>query len=122
LESEDLGQQLLGRDLELPTVGPDRFLKHFLCRGRQAEAIFLRDVSNPRLLRDGAHRQWGSVGAGPQTQGAQGFVIERLKGLASLLQAHAQHDFDRGILQQGKQEVIGASSAITSATSLLTGP
>ena len=106
----------------LPAVGLDRFLKHFLCRGRHAEAIFLRDVSDPRLLRHGAHRQWGSVGAGPQAQGAQGFVIERLKGLASLLQAHAQHDFDRGILQQGEQDVIGASSAITSATSLLTGP
>jgi hypothetical protein len=39
-----------------------------------------------------------------------------------LLQAHAQHDFDRGILQQAEQDVIGASSAITSATGLLTGP
>ena len=67
-------------------------------------------------------RQWGGVGAGPQSQGTQGFVIERLKGLASLLQAHAQHDFDRGIFKQGEQDVIGASSAITSATSLLTGP
>ena len=45
LESEDLGQHLLGRDLEPPTVGLRRFLKHFLCRGRHAEAIFLRDVS-----------------------------------------------------------------------------
>ena len=122
LESEDLGQHLLGRDLELPAVGLDRFLKHFLCRGRHAEAILFRDVSDPRLLRHGAHRQWGSVGAGSHAQGTQGFVIERLKGLASLLQAHAQHDFDRGILQQGEQDVIGASSAITSATSLLTGP
>src|SRR5580693_2708995 len=43
-------------------------------------------------------------------------------GLASLLQGHAQGDFDRGILQQGEQEVIGAGSAITSATGLLTGP
>src|SRR5271169_4660154 len=43
-------------------------------------------------------------------------------GLASLLQAHAQHGFDRGILQQGEQDVIGAGSAITSATGLLTGP
>ena len=48
-------------------------------------------------------------------------MIERLEGLASLLQAHAQHGFDRGIFKQGEQEVIGASSAITSATSLLTG-
>jgi hypothetical protein len=61
------------------------------------------------------------VGAGPQAQGTQGFVIERRKGLASLLQVHAQHGFDRGILEQGEQEVIGARSAITSATSLLTG-
>jgi hypothetical protein len=38
-----------------------------------------------------------------------------------LLQAHAQHDFDRGILEQGEQEVIGAISAITAATSLLSG-
>jgi hypothetical protein len=30
LESEDLGQHLLGRDLELPAIGPDRVLKHFL--------------------------------------------------------------------------------------------
>src|SRR6185437_12210968 len=122
LEGEDLGQHLLGCDLELPAVGPGRFLKHFLCRGRHAEAIFFRDVSDRRLLRHGAHRQWGSVGAGPQAQGTQGFLIERLKGLASLLQAHAQHGFDRGILQQGEQEVIGAGSAITSAASLLTGP
>src|SRR5580698_7889031 len=63
LESEDLGQHLLGRDLEPPTVGLRRLLKHFLCRGRDAEAIFLRDVSDPRLLRYGAHGQWGSVGA-----------------------------------------------------------
>src|ERR1700722_11562586 len=122
LESEDLGQHLLGCDLEPPAVGPGRLLKHLLCRRRHAEAIFFRDVSEPRLLRHGAHRQRGSVGAGPQAQGAQGFVIEGLKGLAGLLQAHAQHDFDRGILQQGEQEVFGASSAITSATSLLTGP
>jgi hypothetical protein len=122
LEGEDLGQHLLGRNLELPAVGPGRFLKHFLCRGRHAEAIFFRDVSDPRLLRHGAHRQRGSVGAGPQAQGTQGFVIERLKSLAGLLQVHAQHDFDRGILQQGEQEVIGASPAITSAASLLTGP
>ena len=76
LESEDLGQHLMGRDLGLPAVGPDRILKHFLCRGRHAEAIFFRDVSEPRLLRHGAHRQWGSVGAGPDAQGTQGFVIE----------------------------------------------
>jgi hypothetical protein len=38
-----------------------------------------------------------------------------------LLQAHAQYGFDRGILEQGEQDVIGAVSAITSATSLLTG-
>ena len=43
-ESEDLGQHLLSRESELPTVGLDRFLKHFLCRGSHAEAIFLRDV------------------------------------------------------------------------------
>src|ERR1700733_7426842 len=122
LESEDLGQHLLGRDIEPPAIGLRRFLKHFLCRGRHAEAIFFRDVPDPRLLRHGAHRQRGSVGGGPQAQGTQGFAIERLKGLASLLQAHAQHDFDRGILQQGEQEVVGARSAITSATSLLTGP
>src|ERR1700722_20047044 len=122
LESEDLGQHLLGCDLEPPAVGPGRLLKHLLCRRRHAEAIFFRDVSEPRLLRHGAHRQRGSVGAGPQAQGAQGFVIEGLKGLAGLLQAHAQRDFDRGILQQGEQEVIGSGSAITSATSLLTGP
>ena len=42
-------------------------------------------------------------------------------GLAGLLQAHAQGDFDRGILHQGEQDVIGASPAITSAASLLTG-
>ena len=48
-------------------------------------------------------------------------MIERLKGLASLQQVHPQHDFDRGILEQGEQEVIGAIAAITSATSLLTG-
>src|SRR5580693_3698885 len=41
-------------------------------------------------------------------------------GDASLLQAHAQHDFDRWILEQGEQDVIGTSSAITSSTSLLT--
>ena len=121
LESEDLGQYLLGRDIEPPTVGLRRFLKHFLCRGRDAEAILLRDISDPRLLRHGAHRQWGSVGARPQAQGAQGFLIERLKSLASLLQTHAQHVFDRGILEQSEQDVIGAISAITSATSLLTG-
>src|SRR5580700_10644214 len=103
------------------TLGLVRLLKHFLCRGRHAEAIFFHDVSDPRLLRHGAHRQWGRVRARPQAQGAQGFVIERLQGLASLLQAHAQHDFDRGILEQGEQDVIGARSAITSATSLLTG-
>jgi hypothetical protein len=111
LESEDLGQHLLGRDLEPPTVGLRRLLKHFLGRGGHAEAIFSHDVSDRRLLRHGAHRQWGSVGAGPQAQGAQRFAIERLKGLASLLEAHAQHDFDRGFLQQGEQDVIGASSA-----------
>jgi hypothetical protein len=49
-------------------------------------------------------------------------VIERLKGLASLLQAHVPHDFDRGIVQQCEQFVIGASLAITSATSFRTGP
>ena len=38
----------------------------------------------------------GASSTGPQAQGTQGFLIERLKGLASLLQAHAQHDFDRG--------------------------
>ena len=76
----------------------------------------MRDVSEPRLLGHSTHRQLGSVGAGPQAQGTQGFAIERIKGLASLLQAHAQHDFDRGILEQGKQDVIGARSAITSAT------
>ena len=116
LENEDLGQHLLGRDLEPPTVGLRRFLKHFLCRGRHAEAIFLHDVSERRLLRHGAHRQWGSVGAGPQAQGAQGFLIERLKGLAGLLQAHAQHDFDRGILQQGEQKVIAELAPITSCS------
>src|ERR1700722_7448807 len=120
LESEDLGQHLLRRDLGLPAIGLDRILEHFLCRWRHAESIFLRDVSDPRLLRHGAHRQFGSVGARPEAEGAQGLVIERLKGLASLLQAHAHHDFDRGILEQGKQDVIGASSAITSATGLLT--
>jgi hypothetical protein len=59
-------------------------------------------------------------GPRPQAQGGQGFVIERLEGPASLLQAHAQHDFDGGILEQGKQHVIGAGSAITTATRLLT--
>src|SRR5580692_10249006 len=122
LESEDLGQHLLARDIEPPAVGLRRVLKHFLGRGRHAEAIFLHDVQERRLLRHGAHLQRGSVGAGPQAQGAQGFAIEGLKGLASLLQAHAQHGFERGILEQGEQEVIGAASAITSATSLLTGP
>ena len=58
---------------------------------------------------------------GPQAQGTQGFVIERLMGLASLLQAHAQHGFDRGILQQGEQDVIGAGPAITPAAGLLAG-
>src|ERR1700749_1969441 len=38
----------------------------------------------------------------------------------SLRRGHAQGAFDRGILQQGEQDVIGASSAITPATSLLT--
>src|ERR1700740_2606862 len=42
-------------------------------------------------------------------------------GMASLLQNHAQGDFDRGILQQGEQEVIGAGPAITPAAGLLTG-
>jgi len=37
-----------------------------------------------------------------------------------LLQAHAQGDFDRGVLEQGEQEVIGAGSAITPSTGLLT--
>src|SRR5580704_6671637 len=37
------------------------------------------------------------------------------------MQAHAQQDFDRRILQQGEQDVIGARSAVTSATSFLTG-
>jgi len=55
-ESQDLGQHLLGRDLELPAVGPGRFLKHFLCRGRHAEAILFRDVLERRLLRHGADR------------------------------------------------------------------
>src|ERR1700722_11294860 len=103
------------------TLGLVPPLEHSLRRGSHAGAILLRDVSDPRLLRHSAHRQWGSVGAGPQTHGAQGFVIERLKALASLQQAPAQHDFDRGILEQGEQDVIGAGSAITSATSLLTG-
>jgi hypothetical protein len=80
----------------------------------------LSDVSEPWLLRYGAHRQWGSVGAGLQAKGTQGFVIERRKGLASLWQVYAQDGFNRGILEQGEQEVIGARSAITSATSLLT--
>jgi hypothetical protein len=48
-------------------------------------------------------------------------VIERLVGLASLLQVYAQQGLDRGIVHQGEQEVIGASSAITPATSFLTG-
>jgi hypothetical protein len=121
LESEDLGKHLLNGDLGFPAIGLDRPLKHLLCRGRHPEAISLRDVSDPGLLRHGAHRQCGSVGARPHTQGTEGFLIERIKGLSSLLQANSQHDFDRGILQQGEQEVIGASSAITSATSLLTG-
>src|SRR5580700_8326051 len=121
LESEDLGQHLLGRDLELAAVGPDRILKHFLCRGRQTEVIFCRNIPEPRLLGDGAHRQCGSVGAEDHAQGNQGFVIERLLDLASLLQGHAQGDFDRGILQQREQEVIGAGSAITPAAGLLTG-
>src|SRR5271170_3614532 len=43
-------------------------------------------------------------------------------GLASLLQAHAQHGFGRGIFQQGEQEVIGAGPAIPSAAGLLAGP
>ena len=122
LEREDLGQHLLGRDLQLPTIRLGRSLKHFLGRRGDAQAIFLHEVPDRRLPGHGAHWQWRSVGAGPQAQGAQGLVIERLKGLASLLQVHAQHGFDRGILKQGEQEVIGAGSAITSATSLLTGP
>jgi len=56
----------------------------------------------------------GCVGAETQAQGTQGFVIERLKSQASLLQAHAQQGFDRGFLEQGEQDVIGAISAITS--------
>ena len=123
MEREDLGQHLGAGDLELPmTLGLVRILEHFLCCRRHAEAISFRDVSDPRLLRHGAHRQRGSVRAGTQTQGGQGFAIERLKGLASLLQAHAQHGFDRWILEQGEQDVIGAGPAITSATSLLAGP
>src|SRR5581483_907122 len=122
LESEDPGQYLLGRDLGLAAIGLDRFLEHFLRRGRHAEAVFVHDVSERRLLRHGARRQRGSVGAGPHAQGTQGFLIERRKGLASVLQAHAEHGLDRGILQQCEEEVIGAGSAITSATRLLTGP
>ena len=57
------------------------------CRRRHAEAILLCDVSDPRLLRYGAHRQFGGVEPGLQTQGDQGFVIERLKGRVSLQQA-----------------------------------
>ena len=121
LESEDLGQHLLARDIEPSTVGLRRVLKHFLGRGRHAEAIFFRDVSERRLLRHGAHRQRRSVGARPQAQSTQGFLIERLMGLASLLQGHAQHGFDRGILQQGEQDVIGASPAVTSAAGFLAG-
>ena len=86
-----MGQHLPGRDLGLPAIGLDRILKNFSLPRRDAEAIFFRDVSDPRLLRHGAHRQFGSVGAGRQAQGTQGFVIERVKGLASLLQAHVQH-------------------------------
>ncbi len=121
MERKDLGEHLLGRDLQPAPVGLRCFLQNFLCRGRQAEAILLRDVSNPRLLGYGAHRQWGSVGTGLQAQGTQGIVIERREGLAGLLQAHSQHIFDQGILEQGEQEVIGANSAITSATSFFTG-
>src|ERR1700685_1541658 len=76
LESEDLGQHLLSRDLGFPAIGLDRILKYFLRYGRHAESIFLCDVSEPRLPRHGAHRQWGSVGGGAQAHGAQGFVIE----------------------------------------------
>src|SRR5580704_15439424 len=72
LESEDLGQHLLARDIEPPAVGLRRVLKHFLGRGRHAEAIFSRDVSERRLLRHGAHRQRRSVGARPQAQSTQG--------------------------------------------------
>src|ERR1700733_6705630 len=42
-------------------------------------------------------------------------------GLASLLRGHSQHGFDRGILQQGEQAVIGASPAAAPAASLLPG-
>jgi hypothetical protein len=111
-----------GGDLESSTVALGRSFEHFLCRARDAEAIFLHDVSERRFPRHGAHRQWWSVGAGRQAQGAQGLVIERLEGLAGLLQADAQHGFDRRILEQGEQEVISVGSAVTSATSLLTGP
>lgn len=61
----------------------------------------------------------GNVDAGLHAQGTQGFLIEGVKDLASLLQAHAQDALDRGIRQQAEQDVIGAGSAVTSAMSLL---
>ena len=93
----------------------------FFAAGVMRRRSLLIHVSDLRLLRDRAHRQWGSVGAGPQAEGAQGFMVERLEGLASFRQAHVQRDFDRGVLQQGEQEVIGTCSPVTSATSFLTG-
>src|ERR1700733_5869718 len=44
LESEDLGQYLLGGAESPPAVGLGPFLNHFFSRGRHAEAIFLHDV------------------------------------------------------------------------------
>jgi len=112
----------LSRNLGLPAIWLDGILKHFLCRRRDAEAILLRHVSDPRLVWHCTHRKWRSVGARCEAQGSQGFAIERLEGLASLLQVDAQHDFDRRILEQGEQKVIGAISAVTSAASLFAGP
>jgi hypothetical protein len=77
LEGEDLRDYLGSGDLEFPmTLGLVSLLQHFLCCGRHAEAIFFSDVSDSRLLRDGAHRQWGSIAARPQAQGAESFAIE----------------------------------------------
>jgi len=45
----------------------------------------------------------GGVGAGPHAQGAQSFVIERLKGLASLLQLTPNTTSIEGSSKQGEQ-------------------
>jgi len=46
VESEDLGQHLLGRDLGLPAHGLDRFLKHFFAAGVMRKRSFFMTALN----------------------------------------------------------------------------